>query len=156
MRSMTMIVLLVMGCAGASKAGPAAPLRPGTTGFPGLDWGAPAEAVKAAYPGAAADPEGLAWRGEHEGRPAVVRFAIEDGALVRVTVAYDGTFASMMACKAEFAPMRARLDQRFGPSAEENLAAFWDTETASITLSCDMNEDETARLSVYYGPRAAE
>jgi hypothetical protein len=112
--------------------------------------------VQAAYPGAATDPEGLVWRGAHEGRPALVRFALEHGALVRITVAYDGTFASMPACGAELTPLRARLDQRLGPSAEENLAAFWETPMASITLSCDLNEDETARLTLYAAPRPAE
>ena len=47
-------------------------------------------------------------------------------------------------------------DARLGESSAENLAAFWDTATTTITFFCDPGDGETSDrsvLAITYGPR---
>lgn len=164
-RSLTLAVTLACAAACGGKGGatsggstPAAapapaPLVPGTTAFPGLDWGADAAAVTAAFPTATGSGDTLSGHGEHEGLPATIRFALDASGLVGIVVAYDAAFPAMEVCAETFAAVRARLDARLGPSSVDNLAAYWTTEASDVSLSCDpVDDDNRAELHLSYVP----
>ncbi len=132
---------------------PTAALPPGTTGFPGLDWGDPSEAVKADYPAATGDADGLTVAMAHAGRDATVSFIFTGDQLISIDVSWADTYDSMQACAEVFRQVRAELAPALGDSAEENLAAFYSGATMSATLSCNPIDDggERAALSMQYG-----
>jgi hypothetical protein len=130
---------------------PAAELTPGTSGFPGLDWGDDRAKVKATYPSAGTRGEELWAPLVHGGRDAAASFTFTDEALSSISVAYDGDFPDMGACADPLHAVEAELIKALGDSSEENLAVFWTTPTASITLSCDPIDDAgRAQLSASF------
>ena len=151
-------------CGGASGTPPpanttptspsaAAPARAGSSGVGALDWNVDAATIRAQYPDATPSEEGLAVHAEHEGRAATLRFVVEDDQLHRIDVGFDGTFPSMEACASTFAEVRAAVDGRLGPSAVENLAAYWTTDTSEVTLWCNPDDNGIASLGASYGRR---
>lgn len=158
---------LAAGCGGKGAGGDTVPsndapddapgtpaaLPPGTTGFPGLDWGDPSEAVKADYPTATGDTDALTVAMAHGGRDATVSFIFTGDQLISIDVSWADTYDSMQACAEVFREVRAALAPTLGDSAEENLAAFYTGETMSATLSCNPTDDgaERAALSMQYG-----
>lgn len=156
--------ILAAACGGPSKpaatgpgnttgAADAAPLAPGTTGLPGLDWGATAAAVQARYPGATIDGDGVTARGAVDGRAAVTTFTIGADGLEHVKTVWAASYPSMAVCARDWDARRIELDARLGESSAENLAAFWDTAAATITLFCDPRDGDIAELAITYGPR---
>lgn len=136
---------------GATAATATPPL--GTTGLPGLDWGATTAAVMARYPGAIASDDGVTARGAVDGRPATTVFAIGEAGLEHVKTVWTAGYPSMGACADDWEARRVELEARLGEGSAENLAAFWDTATATITLFCDPGEGDAAVLAITYNPR---
>lgn len=159
--------ILAAACGGASKpaaTGPgntggdggdavAAPAPAGTTSLPGLDWGASSAAVQARYPGATITADGVVARGAVDGRPAVTTFTIGADGLEHVKTVWAASYPSMQACARDWDGRRREVDARLGESSAENLAAFWDTATATITLFCDPRDGDVAELAITYNPR---
>lgn len=163
-------VLVGGACGGSPHAAPSrpanvesgreaepAPLAPGTSGFPGLDWGDTPDAVNADYPAAAGTGSELRMESDHGGRPAKMTFSFTDGRLVAVSVRYPERFASMDTCGEAFRAVRSQLDKLLGGSGEDNLAAYWGTDATEVILSCgQIDEDsDAAALSMSYEPRGA-
>lgn len=164
-RTPLLAVLLSLAACGGGKASPAAPTErppgkevpPGTSGLPGLDWGAGPDAVRAWFPDAEDSGDTLAWEGDVEGVPARMVFELAGGGLRQVEVYYLRRFDSMEACGDTLHAIRAAFDRRLGEGPEENLAVFWETETTSAVLSCNPDEaGDSATLSQTYQPRQAE
>jgi hypothetical protein len=114
----------------------------------GLDWRMTPEQAKVVYPTLAqhADLEqGWQARMKHDGRAGLLtlHFRVEEPAgLSMVSFVEEATFPSMAACGEEHARRRSALDAKIGPSSADNLAAYWETETASLTLACNPQNDE--------------
>src|SRR5688572_11724671 len=83
------------GCGGSSQSAPPRSagstdpgldraMAPGTSGLPGLDWGAQSDAIMARYPGAKPGKDGVAFTGLVEGHPATIRFTVRGGGLSHV------------------------------------------------------------------------
>jgi len=146
-------------CGGSSKpitnSGSSEPTKAtapalGTSGVAGLDWGANATAVLAVYPRATPTDGGLSFNGMAEGRLAITKFTIGAGGLGAVDVEWTDGFVSMEDCATGWKTMRTQLDGRFGASSADNLAAYWKTGSASITLACNPNESNAGVLSLIY------
>ena len=157
MRNAVVVLAAVwFGCGGKAPTAdhPAAPPTAlGTTGYPGLDWGATAATVRAIYPNASATNDGhLALRGTDEGQPNLTTFEFVAGRLGKISIVFDRRFASMKQCGAVWTTLRAAFDPKLGNSAGENLAAFWESATYAVTLSCDLDDAERAGLSMSYAP----
>jgi hypothetical protein len=157
------LLTLAAGCGGTKVAAtgpttapPDAVRPPGTTGLPGLDWNNHRDEVTANYPGAAANGGGLGWTGIVEGRPARVQFVMDGDGLRQIDVTWDGVFESMPACGDVLHEVRPAIDARHGTGTEENLAVYWDTPTASITLACNPDEEGRATLIATHVQRTAE
>lgn len=125
---------------------------PGTSGYPGVDWGLSMEAVQARFPKASPGAAYLSMVGNHAGKPGVITFEFKDDKLFRISVTFDGEYPSMDECADGFAGMRKELDAKLGESKSENLAAYWDSPTYNIILSCDPCEEDQGVLSMSYGP----
>lgn len=130
-----------------------APAALGTTGLPGLDWGATAAAVIARYPGATASDDGVTVRGAVDGRPATTVFAIGEAGLEHVKTEWTAGYPSMAACADDWEARRVELAARLGEGSAENLAAFWDTATTTITFFCDPTDSGGGVLAITYAPR---
>lgn len=151
-------------CTKATPVGPSAPPSaaperpPGTSGFPGLDWGANADDVTGVYPGAQPGAPGLTWAGPVLGEPAHVAFTMAGDGLQQVTIAFDAGYASMETCGETLHRLRPQLDARLGAGSEDNLGVFWDTPTASVVLACNPTDDDSGRaeLTSTFQRRAAE
>jgi len=122
----------------------------GTSGYPGLDWGATADLVKAKFPKGAPGSDNLSITGNHAGKPGVTTFEFKDGKLFRISISFEDEYPSMAECSTVWTEMRAALDPKLGASKSDNLAAYWETTTYNITLSCDPGEDEAGVLSMSY------
>jgi hypothetical protein len=158
--------LAVAACGGSNPPTPAGPSKPtttgpiepaegkltahGTSGLAGLDWGASADAVRALYPRATAGDGGLWYVGGVEGHQAVTKFSIGANGLSQVITEWTDGFISMDDCASTWHKLRASLDGRLGPSTADNLAAYWTTPSASITLACNPNDSNAGVLSVTY------
>lgn len=129
---------------------------PGTTGLPGLDFGADVKAIEALYADVTPVDVGLAYTGTVEGLPATITFTVGSSGLTEVAITWSDTFPSMGACGLNLDDIRTAVDARLGPSSEENMAAFWETPTATVTLSCGMGDGEESTLAQTYAPRTAE
>lgn len=134
---------------GAASGGDAAR---GTTGVPGLDWGASADQVRAVQPRATADKAGLVYLGTVEKRQAIVHYTIEQAGLQKIEVEFTDGYPTMEVCSEHWKELRTAFDGRFGASQADNLAAYWTTPTASITLTCGPNESGAGVLAIVYTP----
>lgn len=141
--------------AGGEEPAPG-PLAPGTTGFPGLDWADTMAEVQADYPAATADGDLLELSADHAGEPATISFRFFRDSLSSIDVAYAETFPSMTACADIYHEVRAELARSLGETGDDNLGSFWDTDTASINLTCnpDGEDGEPASMSMHYDVRA--
>ena len=152
--SLALTVVAIAACGGKAATTPStpapapAPTAPGTSGFPGLDWGATVPAVQAIYPSATGD-EGLSFKTTLGGEPASVSLVFFEGELERIAVEFDRGFDSMGECSKTFASVRAAL--ALGESSEENLAAHWIADSYSAILSCNIADGEAASMSMSYG-----
>lgn len=161
-------VLALAACGGSSTPAPADPgntgeepgdeaggreMAPGTTGLPGLSWGASADDVLAYQPRATPDDTGLTYLGMHAGLQAIEHFEIGADGLTLVAIEYVNGYNSMGDCLEAWATMRTELDGKFGESLAENGAAYWDLPAASVTLSCNPNENESAYMSQTHAQR---
>jgi hypothetical protein len=126
----------------------------GTSGLPGLDWGANADAVLARYPRGRVDAGGVVYAGTVEGHPAIARFTIGAGGLGKIAIDWTEGFPTMDLCARTWGQLRATLDARLGPSQAENLAAYWDLPAASVTLACNPDDSGAGVLSQTYEPRS--
>lgn len=161
-------LLVLFACGGSSKPATTPPQNSGTadtaassaasgtTGLPGLDWGATAATVLAANPRATASPDGATAVAPVDGHNAITVYKIGAGGLGMITTEWTDGFVSMDDCAGGFKRERATLDARLGPSQADNLAAYWQTATASITLSCSPNDSGAGVLSLTYAPKTAE
>jgi hypothetical protein len=134
-------------------AAPTAPteLTPGTTGFPGLDWGDDRAKVKEAYRSAATRGEDMWAPVVHAGHDAAATFVFTGESLISISVTFAGEYPDMGACADPFHVVEAELIKSLGDSAEENLAAYWTTATASVTLACNpMDDSGRAELTASY------
>lgn len=169
MRLLTSVLLISLtACGGSNKpadTGPAnagggdgAAATAGTTGLPGLDWGATADAVLATNPRATASPNGatITALAPVDGKNAITVYELGASGLAMITTEWTDGFVSMDDCAGGWKDQRATLDARLGPSQSDNLAAYWETATASITLACNPNDSGAGVLSVTYAPRQAE
>ena len=129
-------------------------LAPGSSGFAGVDWGDTIDAVQAKYPAATRGEDELALHAAHGGRDATISFMFTGGGqLISISVSFTGSFPSMSACAEPFAQVRTALDGSLGQSGTDNLAAYWSSETASMTLACnpdDPEQGEQASLTMSY------
>lgn len=159
MRTLTLSMIAAAAaaaCGGSKAAAPAttppptpAPTALGTSGFPGLDWGATMPQVMAIYPAATGD-EALSFQTTHGGEAAHVHLNFTDGALDRISVSFESGFESMGACSRTFESVRDALAPGLGESSEENLAAYWDGAGYSAVLSCGISDGDAAELSMSY------
>ncbi|MCX5742565.1 MAG: hypothetical protein NT062_08720 [Proteobacteria bacterium] len=131
-------------------ASPAPPSPDGSSGLAGLDWGANADAVRAAFPNVTPTDGGLWYVGMVESHQAVTKFTIGAAGLDQVVTEWTEGFISMADCGTGWAKIRATLDGRFGPSQADNLAADWKTATAKISLACTPNDSNAGVLSLTY------
>ena len=156
------LALLLAACGPKNRTlpEPVDELAPGSTRFVGLDWGMTPEQAQRVYPTLAADanPE-MGWqvRMKHDGRAGllILHFRVEPPAgLSMALFTEEATYPDMTACAEEHKQRRAALDAKLGPSSYENLAAYWETETASLTLACNPRDDEgeTAELTFSSSP----
>ena len=122
----------------------------GTSGYPGLDWGASLDDLKAKFPRAAPGTENLSITGDHAGKPGVTTFELRDGKLHRISVSFEDEYPSMEECATVWKEMRATLDGKLGASQSDNLAAYWEAPTYNITLSCDPGDEDAGMLSMSY------
>ncbi len=122
----------------------------GTSGYPGLDWGASLDALKAAFPKAAPGSDNLSIVGQYEGRAAITTFELKGGQLARISVSFEDSFPSMDACGKTWTAMRTALDPKLGKSVGDNLAATWESATYAVTLSCDPGDEDEGVLSLSY------
>ena len=157
MRNVVLGAILVVACGQPAPPANAPPNTPpaaiGTSGYPGLDWGATVANVKAAYPRTTEDHGELTTTSlAVEGQPNTTTFAFEHGKLARIGIAFDRRFASMNECATLWTVVRRALDPKLGKSAGENLAAFWESTTYAVTLSCDIDDHAQAGLSMSYAP----
>lgn len=131
-------------------------MAPGTSGLPGLDFGADVKAIEALYADLTPVDVGLAYTGTVEGLPATITFTVGNTGLTEIAITWSDTFPSMGACGLNLEDVRAAVDARLGPSTEDNLAAYWETPTATVVLSCGMGDGEESMMAQSYAPRAAE
>jgi hypothetical protein len=124
----------------------------GTSGYPELSWGASEADLKAKFPKAAPGMNTLSIPGNHGGKPGVTTFELKDGKLFRISVSFDDEYPSMEACSTVWTEMRKTLDAKLGESKSDNLAAYWDSATYNIILSCDPGDEDRGVLSMSYGP----
>ena len=80
-------------------------------------------------------------------------FELDARGLHQIFVAYDEVFDSMASCSPRFAAIRRAIDAQLGPSRGDNLAATWETTTATVSLACGTAEGEEAAMSMAYLPR---
>ena len=158
MRNVVVLIGVLFACGGKAAgphqaAGPP-PTAIGTSGYPGLDWGASVATIRAIYPTIRANPDGnFALVAPHEGEANVTTFELVAGKLAKISIAFDRTFASMNECATVWKTLRAALDPKLGKSAGENLAAFWESATYVVMLSCDPDDaGNHAGLSMSYAP----
>jgi hypothetical protein len=123
---------------------------PGTTGYAGLDWGITEDGIKARFPDASAGATFLSIAGNHGGKPSVTTFEFQDDKLHRISVSYTDEYPSMEDCLEVWKPMRASVDGKLGQGQAENGAAYWESTTYNITLSCDPGETDNGVLSMTY------
>jgi len=157
-RSAVLSMLLVAACGGStakpvanSATGTDAPATPGTSGVKTLDWGAKAEAVTALYPTATPGDGGLLYQGAVFGKQAITKFTIGASGLEHVSSEFTDGFPTMGECSSTWSTLRKQLDERYGASQSDNLAAYWKTTTASIVLACNPNDAGAGVLSLSYG-----
>jgi hypothetical protein len=122
----------------------------GTSGYPGLDWGASADDLKAKFPKAAPGTDNLSITGTHGGKSGVTTFELKDGKLHRISVSFLDDYPSMDECADVWKEMRTTFDAKLGESKSDNLGAYWDSTTYSIVLSCDPGDDDGGVLSMTY------
>ena len=123
----------------------------GTSGMPGLDWGASADAVLAASPRATPNKDGGLWAtGNVDGINSLTSFMMGAHGLEKIHVEWTEGFISMADCASHWKTLRAKYDGRFGASQTDNLAAYWKTPTASIELACNPNDNGAGVLSMSY------
>lgn len=129
----------------------------GTSGA-GIDFGANEAAVRAAFPGVTPTEGGLWENRAVFGRPAITKYVIGPNGLDRVDTEWTDGFASMEECGKTWKVLRAKLDERFGASQSDNLAAYWKTKTASLTLACNPNDNGNGSgvLSLDYSRPSAD
>ncbi|MBL8627776.1 MAG: hypothetical protein JNK64_41210 [Myxococcales bacterium] len=171
MRLPTSVLLISLAaCGGSSKpaaTGPAntgdgaadgAAPAAGSTGLPGLDWGASTEAVLATNPRATASADGatVSAVAPVDGKNAITVYEIGASGLAMISIEWTDGFVSMDDCSGGWKDKRATLDARLGSSQSDNLAAYWETPTASVTLACNPNDSGAGVLSLTYAPRQAE
>ena len=170
MRLLTSVLLISLAaCGGSNKpaaTGPAnaggdgdtAPPAAGSTGLPSLDWGATADAVLALDPRATASPNGATVTAVApvDGKNAITVYEISASGLSMVSTEWTDGFVSMDDCAGGWKDERPTLDARLGSSQSDNLAAYWETPTASITLACNPNDSGAGVLSLTYAPKQAE
>jgi hypothetical protein len=155
--------LLLLACGGGGASAPATtapttptavdpapPAAPGTTGYPGLDWGATEADLKARFPQAAPGLNTLSIPGNHGGLPGVTTFELEDGKLVRISVSFEEEYPGMAECLEVWKTTRASLNETLGSSSADNGAAYWDTESYNITFSCDPGDEDRGVLGMSY------
>jgi hypothetical protein len=73
----------------------------------------------------------------YEGQTFDVKYEIVDGGVQAVHLRANQLFPSMQTCAMAWRALRSQLDQRFGPSDDDNLAAYWRTTTSQIAAECD-------------------
>jgi hypothetical protein len=157
-------MLLVAACGGKSTPAttttatdtPAAPAAdglegtPGTTGYANLDWGTTEAGIKERFPSASAGGTYLSIAGNHGGKPGVTTFEFQDDKLHRISVSFTDEYPSMEACLEVWKTMRETVNGKLGPGSADNGAAYWDSTTYNITLSCDPGETDNGVLSMTY------
>src|SRR5690349_16484163 len=146
MKKALFLTLGIAACGGGGKGGgPTEPdtkepeataeLAPGSTRFPGLDWGDSAADVKADYPDAVVDGDTIELTARVGGKDAAASLMLTGDQLIAIDVAFADQFPSMGDCQPVFDQVRAELDKSLGESSEDNLAAYWTDESAFVELA---------------------
>ena len=112
----------------------------------------------AANPRATASPNGATVTAVApvDGKNAITVYEIGGTGLAMISIEWTDGFVSMDECADGWKDARAALDARLGSSQSDNLAAYWETPTASVTLACNPNDSGAGVLSLTYAPKAAE
>jgi len=133
-------------------------MAPGTSGLPGLDWGATADAVMALYPRGTANEAGVVAIGMTDGHQSLTQFSIGATGLTQVDIEWVEGYISMEECLKGWAEVRTKVDERLGASTSDNGAAYWELPAASVTLACNPNDIDngSAVLSQTFAQRKAE
>jgi len=144
--------------AAAAEPAPAAPAAAhGTSGMAGLDWGASKETVAASNSRATPNKDGELWAmGMVDGMNALTTYKFDAKGLSQIDVEWTEGLISMDECAKVWKKVRAEYDGRFGASQADNLAAYWKTATASITLTCSPNDSNAGVLAVTYAPLGSD
>lgn len=121
-----------------------------------LAFGTPRSDLEARFPAAIVDANGFAWAATYAGRPARINLQFTTG-LSAIRVHFYAAYPSMDACGGDWAVLRHELDERFGRSNSDNLAAYWELDTRAIELACNPNGDDgTAAMHLSMDPPADE
>ncbi|HUQ07854.1 MAG TPA: hypothetical protein VM261_35410 [Kofleriaceae bacterium] len=123
---------------------------PGTTGYAGLDWGITEAGIKERFPSASAGATFLSITGNHGGKPGVTTFEFQDDKLHRISVSFTDDYPSMEACLEVWKTVREAVNGKLGAGSSENGAAYWDSTTYNIVLSCDPGEEDQGVMSMSY------
>ena len=149
------IIVSLAACGGGKPATTTTttttPMKSGTSGVKNLDWGAGVDAISAAFPQATPNPAGgMGSNGTSDGGEAITSFKVGTHGLEQVAVEWTSGFISMGHCATGWKKVRAIYDGRFGASQSDNLAAYWKTPTASVTLACNPNDSGAGVLSATF------
>lgn len=159
MRSLVFAFAALAACGKAppvTSPGPTPPtaspvVTEGNSGFEGVSWNDPIARLRALYPTLGEDARVAQ---PFEGLSAMVAFDLTGDVVHSIHVRIDGAYPGMSACLETWKGLRTRLDQRLGASLAENGAAFWETATSNVTLSCNLTDAGAAELAIDYAPIA--
>ena len=117
----------------------------------GLVWGSSRGALEQQFPSARSDGQSVQWTGTYTGRAANLTLLLGDQGLSSIDVAFQSAYPSMDACGKDWAAVREDMNAFYGRSSSDNLAAYWETPTQAVRLSCDPN-DLGASLTAHFEP----
>ncbi len=155
-----LVVLALSGCGSSSPVvsdgGEVAVPKEADVELDALAFGTPRADLEARFPAAIVDANGFAWAATYAGRPARINLQFTTG-LSAIRVHFYAAYPSMDACGGDWAVLRHELDERFGRSNSDNLAAYWELDTRAIELACNPNGDDgTAAMHLSMDPPADE
>ena len=106
--------------------------------------------MTAAFPRATPNKDGGLWfPGVVDGLEAMTSFEFGPQGLAQIGIEWT-TFNTMDECATTWTKLRAKYDGRFGASQSDNLAAYWNTPTASIKLACNPDDNSRGAMSMDY------
>lgn len=101
---------------------PTPPRPAGTSGFLDVSWG---------------DKAGPTSTVTFEGLSFDVSFEQHAAGVDAIHLKNRERYGSMQLCGIAWRALRERLDKKWGPSQEDNMAAYWHTQTSQMVAECD-------------------